>query len=160
MRLSFVSAVAITFHNFPEGVATFISALKSTTLGLPIAIAIAIHNIPEGICVSIPVYYCTGSKSKAVLWGTLAGLAEPLGALVALGIIRLSTGSVEGDVFSHTAYGVMFGMVSGMMVFISMAELLPTAQKYDPKGIYVTKAVVAGMFVMAVSLVLPILATA
>ncbi|KAJ3031623.1 Zinc transporter [Rhizophlyctis rosea] len=142
-----LSALAIAIHNFPEGLATFMAALQSPTLGA----SLAIHNIPEGICVALPIYYSTHSKTRAFLWGTLSGISEPIGALVGYGILRL-TGSTNG--FSKIAYGTMFGMVGGMMVFISLTELLPTAHRYCRDEGKIKTAVVVGMGVMALSLVL------
>lgn len=142
-RLGVFSALAIAIHNFPEGLATFAAALKDPSLGIPIAVAIAIHNIPEGIAVSIPIYYATGNRKKAFLYSFLSGLAEPLGAL--LGFLLLSS------FFNDTIFGILFAMVAGIMVFISLDELLPTASEYGEHHLSVY-GLVAGMIVMAVSL--------
>jgi ZIP family zinc transporter len=139
-RMGIFTAIAIAIHNFPEGLATFVGALKDPKLGLAIAVAIAIHNIPEGVAVSIPVYYATGSKKKAFFYSFLSGLAEPLGAL--LGYVILLT------FFNDLVFGILFASVAGIMVFISLDELLPTAQELAAYGL------VGGMVVMAVSLLL------
>ncbi len=144
-RMGIFSALAIAIHNFPEGLATFASALQDPTLGLSIAIAIAIHNIPEGIAVSVPIYYATGSKRRAFLLSFLSGLSEPVGALVGYFILF--------NLFNELMFGVIFAAVAGIMVFISFDELLPTAEKYGEHHIAVY-GVVAGMAVMALSLVL------
>lgn len=146
MRTGLVTALAIGLHNFPEGLATFVAALADPTVGAALAVAIAIHNIPEGCAVAIPVYYATGSRWKAFVWSLLSGLFEPIGAL--LGYLVLSTA------FSPVAYGVLFGIVGGMMVWICVSELLPTALKYDQDERIAIPALGAGMLVMAVSLVL------
>ncbi|MFW6306998.1 MAG: zinc transporter ZupT, partial [Bacillota bacterium] len=144
-RMGLFSALAIAIHNFPEGLATFASALSDPALGLSIAIAIAIHNIPEGISVSVPLYYATGSKKKAFLYSFLSGLAEPLGALIGYFIFR--------TFFNDLVFGILFGMVAGIMVYISIDELLPTSRKYgkEHQEIY---GFIAGMAVMALSLIL------
>jgi ZIP family zinc transporter len=144
-RMGLFTALAIAIHNFPEGLATFISALTDTKLGIAIAVAIAIHNIPEGIAVSIPIYYATGSRKKAFIYSFLSGLAEPVGALVGYAILF--------SFFNGIVFGVLFAAVAGIMVFISLDELLPTAGRFDEHHLAVY-GVVAGMVVMAVSLLL------
>jgi ZIP family zinc transporter len=146
-NMGFMTAVAIGLHNFPEGLATFVAALADPKLGGALAIAIAIHNIPEGICVAMPIYYATGSKWKGFWWSFLSGLSEPLGAIVGYAILR-------GNAMSDAAFGSLFGCVAGMMIFVSIKELIPTALKYDPHDVFVTNYVFVGMAVMALSLVL------
>jgi ZIP family zinc transporter len=145
MRMGLFSAIAISIHNFPEGLATFTGALQDPTLGLSIAIAIAIHNIPEGIAVSIPLYYATGNKMRAFLLSLSSGLSEPFGALI--GYIFLY------NILNETVMGLLFASVAGIMVFISLDELLPTAEKYGEHHIAIY-GLVAGMVVMALSLLL------
>jgi len=139
------TAIAIALHNFPEGLATYVAVLEEPKVGLILAIAIAIHNIPEGLCVSLPVYYATGNRPKAFLWGALSGITEPIGAFFGWLIFAKS--------FSDMVYGLMFGLVGGMMVMISFRELLPTANKFDPKDTVVSYSAVTGMLVMAISLI-------
>lgn len=145
LRMGTLSAIAIIIHNFPEGLATFASALNDPALGISIAIAIAIHNIPEGISVSIPIYYATGDKKKALIISFLSGLAEPLGAVIGFVVFRA--------IFNDLLFGILFGSVAGIMVFISVDELLPASRKYGSghKEIY---GFMAGMAVMALSLLL------
>lgn len=145
LRMGMFSALAIAIHNFPEGLATFTSALQDPTLGISIAVAIAIHNVPEGIAVSVPLYYATGSKAKAFKWSFLSGLSEPVGA--AIGFLILM------PFMSDVVYGVLFASVAGIMVFISLDELLPTAEKYGEHHLAIY-GLIAGMAVMALSLLL------
>jgi len=144
-RMGLFSALAIAIHNFPEGLATFASALSDPALGISIAIAIAIHNIPEGISVSVPLYYATGSKRKAFLYSFLSGVSEPVGAVIGFFIFR--------SFFNELVFGVLFGVVAGIMVYISIDELLPTSRKYgkEHQEIY---GFIAGMAVMSLSLLL------
>ena len=144
-RMGLMTALAIALHNFPEGLATFLGALQEPKLGVPIAVAIAIHNIPEGIAVSVPVYYATGSRRKAFLQSFLSGLAEPAGALVGFLLLR--------SFFTGATFGLAFAAVAGIMVFISIDELLPAAREYGEAHISIY-GVVTGMAVMAVSLLL------
>lgn len=144
-RMGVFSALAIAIHNFPEGIATFVGALADPALGTSIAVAIAIHNIPEGIAVSVPIFYATGSRKKAFGLSFLSGLSEPFGAVIGYFLIL--------RYFSDTLSGLMFAVVAGIMVFISLDELLPTAEKYGEHHIAMY-GVVAGMAVMAASLVL------
>jgi len=146
IKMGLNTAVAIAIHNFPEGLATFVAALGDPKVGGVLAIAIGIHNIPEGLCVAMPIYYATGNRWKAFGWAVLSGLSEPLAAL--LGWLVLAS------VFSQTAYAVLFGLTGGMMVIISVKELLPTAHRYDEHDTVVTYSFIFGMMVMAISLVL------
>jgi ZIP family zinc transporter len=145
MRMGVMSALAIAIHNFPEGLATFTAALKDPSLGIPIAVAIAIHNIPEGIAVSIPLYYATGNRKKAFMYSFVSGLSEPLGALV--GFLLLSR------FFNDLTLGIVFAMVAGIMVFISLDELLPAAEKYGEHHLSIY-GLISGMIVMAISLLM------
>jgi ZIP family zinc transporter len=152
MRMGLFTALAIGIHNFPEGLATFLAALQDPTLGLAIAIAVALHNIPEGISVSVPIYYATGNRKRAFTYSFLSGLAEPVGAGVAYVILRLVAGGPAG-VVPPQLMGVLFGGVAGIMVYISLDELLPTSRAYG-KGHDSLFGLVAGMAVMALSLLL------
>ncbi len=145
LKMGVVSAIAIAVHNFPEGLATFTAALTDPALGIAIAVAIAIHNIPEGIAVSIPLYYATGSKKKAFLYSFLSGLAEPVGALIGFLILM--------PFLNDTIFGLLFAAVAGIMVFISLDELLPTAREYGETHLSIY-GLIAGMIVMAISLIL------
>lgn len=145
MRMGVLTAMAIAIHNFPEGIATFTASLKDPNLGIAIAIAVAIHNIPEGIAVSIPVYYATGSKKKAFKLSFLSGLSEPFGAIVGFLILM--------PFFNDVLFGVLFAAVAGIMVFISLDELLPSAREYGEAHLSIY-GLIAGMMVMAVSLIL------
>ncbi|MFN3555462.1 MAG: zinc transporter ZupT [Bacteroidales bacterium] len=144
-RMGIMSAMAIAIHNFPEGLATFIVALQDIKLGLPIAIAIAIHNIPEGIAVSVPIYYATGSRKKAFKHSFLSGLAEPLGAIFGFLILM--------PFLNDVLFGFIFASVAGIMVFISIDELLPAAREYDQPHLSLY-GLIGGMALMAVSLIL------
>jgi ZIP family zinc transporter len=145
MRMGLFSAAAIAIHNFPEGIATFVAALDSPRLGVGIAAAVALHNIPEGIAVAVPVYYATGSRAQAFTWSFLSGLAEPLGALMAWVLL--------GGLVSPALKGALLAAVAGVMVFISLDELLPTAREYGEPHLALY-GLVAGMALMAASLVL------
>jgi zinc transporter, ZIP family len=145
MRMGLLSAIAITVHNIPEGLATFIAALTDLSIGIPIAIAIAIHNIPEGIAVSVPIYYATGSRRKAFKYSFLSGLAEPLGALIGWLVLM--------PYLTASMFGITFAGVAGIMVFISIDELLPAAREYGEHHLSIY-GLIAGMAVMGVSLVL------
>ena len=144
-RMGLLSAIAIAIHNFPEGIATFAATIKDPKLGIAIAVAVAIHNIPEGIAVSIPVYYATGSRKKAFCLSFLSGLSEPVGAVIGYLILM--------PFISDAALGILFAAVAGIMVFISLDELLPTSREYGRAHLSIY-GLVAGMMVMAVSLLL------
>jgi zinc transporter ZupT len=118
-----LTTIAITLHNFPEGLATFIATLAEPSLGIALAVAIAVHNVPEGMAVAMPVYYASGSKWKGFMWATLSGLSEPIGGIVGWLMLRNS--------LTNTGFGVVFAIVGGMMVFIVIHEMVPLAVKYD-----------------------------
>jgi zinc transporter, ZIP family len=145
LKMGVFTALAIGIHNFPEGIATFTSALQDPALGVAIAIAIAIHNIPEGIAVSVPVYFATGDKKKAFKLSFLSGLSEPVGAIVAFLFLM--------PFLNDVMFGIIFAAVAGIMVFISLDELLPAAKKYDEAHMSIY-GLIGGMAVMAVSLLL------
>ncbi len=145
MRMGLFSALAIAIHNFPEGLATFMGALSDPSLGISIAVAIAIHNIPEGVAVSAPIYYATGNRKKAFWLSFLSGLAEPVGAALGYFILR--------SVFNERTFGIIFAAVAGIMVYISLDELLPTAEEYGEHHIAIG-GLIAGMVIMAGSLLL------
>lgn len=136
MRLGFFSALVIAIHNFPEGMATFMSAMTDTKLGISIAFAIAIHNIPEGIAIAVPIYYATKKRGKAVLNATLSGLAEPIGGVVGFLLLR--------NFLSPVILGIVLAIVAGIMVYISLDELLPNAENYGEHHIAIM-GVIAGM---------------
>lgn len=145
LRMGLFTALAIGIHNFPEGLATFTAALTDPALGLSIAIAIAIHNIPEGISVSVPIYFATGSKPKAFWYSFLSGVSEPVGALIGYILLR--------PFMTDTTFGLLFASVAGIMVFISLDELLPTAREYC-SGHNAVYGLISGMAVMAISLLM------
>ena len=145
MRAGLLTALAIGLHNFPEGLATFMTSVEDLRLGVPVAIAVGIHNIPEGIAVSVPIYYATGNRGLAFLLSALSGLSEPLGAL--LGLLLLA------GFWSEVLLGLSLAVVAGIMIFISFDVLLPSAESYGEHHPTVY-ALVAGMAVMALSLLL------
>lgn len=144
-RTGVFTALAIAVHNFPEGIATFVSALQDPSIAIPVVFAIAIHNIPEGIAVSVPVYHATGSKLKAFKYSFISGLAEPLGAFIAWLILL--------PVMNNIIFGVIFAAVAGIMVFISFDELLPAAREYGEHHLSIY-GLISGMIIMALSLLL------
>ena len=143
MRTGLLVALGIGVHNFPEGLATFVAALKDTKLGIAIAVAIAIHNIPEGLAVSAPIYAATGSRGKAFLWSFLSGVSEPAGAAVA-GLVLL-------PFLNATVLGWTLAAVAGIMVAISVDELIPAAKSFGSEHTPIV-GVIFGMAVMALSL--------
>jgi ZIP family zinc transporter len=144
-RLGILTALAIGIHNFPEGIVTFFSTLSSATVGISIAVAVALHNIPEGIAVSVPIYYSTGSRTRAFWLSMLSGVSEPIGAIVAYVLLRAF--------LADHLVGIVFAAVAGIMVFVSLDQLIPNAKKYGEshQSVY---GLVVGMAIMAVTLIL------
>lgn len=144
MRAGVITAIALMLHNMPEGLATFVSAYASPALGLPIVMAVALHNIPEGIAVYAPIYLATNSKKKAFALSFASGLTEPIGALI--GWFALSA------FINDLVYGIVFALIAGIMVFISLKELLPLALEFDSSISFI--GLFVGMIIMAISLYL------
>lgn len=145
MRIGLLTATALALHNFPEGIATFVSALENVSLGFTIAVAIALHNIPEGIAVSMPVYYATGSRTKAFWYSFISGVVEPVGAILAYFILM--------PFLDEMTIAILLSGVAGIMVFIALDQLLPAAEEYGEHHISIY-GMVAGMALMAISLLM------
>jgi ZIP family zinc transporter len=143
-RTAVLIALGVTIHNFPEGIATFAGALHNSHMGMAIALAIALHNIPEGLAISVPVYAATGSRAKAFLWSFLSGIAEPIGAVVAALFLL--------PFLSDTSLSLVLAAVAGVMVFISLDELVPVARSFCGEEHWSILGVGVGMAVMAASL--------
>lgn len=145
LRTGLFTALIIAIHNFPEGMATFVSSIQSPSLGIAIAIAIAIHNIPEGISVAIPVYCATGGRKRAFAWTLVSGMGEPLGALLAYFVLL--------PILNDIVFGVLFAVIAGIMIFISFDELLPSAEEYGEHHLSIY-GLITGMAVMAAGLLI------
>ncbi len=145
MRTALVTGLALLLHNFPEGVLTFFAGTADPSLGLRTAAAIALHNIPEGLAVAVPFAYATRRRTAGVLAALVSGLAEPLGALIGFGLLL--------PVIGPATMGISFAAIAGIMVFISLDELLPTAEETGEHH-HAIYGLIAGMAVMAVSLML------
>ncbi|MCI6266442.1 MAG: ZIP family metal transporter [Erysipelotrichaceae bacterium] len=122
-KVGIISMVAIILHNLPEGIATFISTTKDTSLGISLAVAIALHNIPEGISISVPIYYSTKSKIKAIFYTFISAMSEPLGAILTYLFLF--------PFINNVVLGLLFAFIAGIMIQISLTELIPTAQNYS-----------------------------
>jgi ZIP family zinc transporter len=143
MLSGFMVAVGIAIHNFPEGIAVFMSSLGNTKFGILIAFATALHNIPEGVAVATPIYFATKSKFKAFSYSLLAGIAEPIGAIVAFIVLQ--------PYLSPILLSYVFAFVAGIMVYISFDELLPSCFE-NSRGHTAIAGIVIGMLIMALSL--------
>lgn len=140
-----VTAIGISLHNFPEGIAVFLGSLKGLRVGASLAFAIALHNIPEGVAVALPYYFATGSRWKALRMAALSGLAEPLGVLAVAFLFPAD--------LSHDLIEGMLGGVGGIMAFLTLHEMLPLAFKYTGHKVAVASCF-AGMAAMSLSLFL------
>jgi ZIP family zinc transporter len=143
-RTGLFTAIALAIHNFPEGFATFVSALEEVSLGVSIAIAIAIHNIPEGMSVSLPIYHATDDRKKAFWYATLSGIAEPIGAIIGFFVLL--------PLMGEATLGIVFALVAGIMIYISFDELLPAARVHGNAHTTIL-GITLGMFVMGASLI-------
>jgi ZIP family zinc transporter len=145
MKTSIFTFIGVFIHNFPEGIATFVGTITEVQLGIVLAVAIALHNIPEGIAVAVPIYACTGSKKKAFKWSFLSGISEPLGAVLAWIILT--------PFINDYLLSAMLGVVGGIMIYISLDELLPVSRALGKEHISIL-GIITGMFVMTLSLII------
>lgn len=145
-RAGMMTSIAIAIHNFPEGLALFVSSLQGMETGIILSIGIILHNLPEGVAIAAPVYYATGSKLQAFKWTAISGAAQPLGA--AVGWAAVSGG------LSYALQASLYAVVAGMLVCIAAKELLPGAYRFDPKGKYFVLSFFVGISIIASSLVL------
>ncbi len=143
-RAGLITALAVTLHNFPEGMATFLVSSEDILLGIPVAIAIAIHNIPEGIAIALPIFHATGKKRLAILYTFLSGISEPVGGLI--GVVLLKT------LLPAPTVGITTAAVAGIMVYLSFDTLLPLAREYGENH-HVIIGIVSGMLIMGLSLI-------
>lgn len=139
-KVGIISMIAIILHNLPEGIATFVATSSDIKLGLSLTLAIAMHNIPEGISISVPIYYSTGSKKKAILYTLISALSEPLGAFLAFIFLK--------DFINDTILGILFSLIAGIMIQISLCELLPTAFKYNNKKYIIIFFIIGIIFML------------
>lgn len=143
-RAGLITALAVTLHNFPEGMATFLVSSQDLALGIPVAIAIAIHNIPEGIAIALPIFHATGRKRLAILYSFMSGISEPIGGLI--GVVLLKT------IMPEQSVGVMTAAIAGIMVYLSFDTLLPLAREYGENH-HVIIGIIMGMLIMSFSLI-------
>lgn len=144
-RAGLITAIAICVHNFPEGMATFLTSTQNITLGLSVALAIAIHNIPEGIAVALPIYHLTGKKRYAMLYATLSGITEPIGALAGMFVFSLFVPEI--------LVGALMAAVAGIMIYIAFDTLLPLAKEYGDWHLSLT-GIISGILFIWISLIL------
>ena len=144
-RAGLFTAIAICVHNFPEGMATFLTTTQNITLGASVAIAIAIHNIPEGIAVALPLYHVTGKKRYAMLYATLSGITEPIGAIVGMFLFSLFVPQI--------LVGALMAAVAGIMIYIAFDTLLPLAKEYGDWHLSLT-GIISGVLFIWLSLIL------
>ncbi|ELJ7018393.1 zinc transporter ZupT [Salmonella enterica] len=144
-RTAILLTLGISLHNFPEGIATFVTASSNLELGFGIALAVALHNIPEGLAVAGPVYAATGSKRTAIFWAGISGMAEILGGVLAWLIL--------GSLVSPIVMAAIMAAVAGIMVALSVDELMPLAKEIDPNN-NPSYGVLCGMSIMGLSLVI------
>ncbi len=142
-KIGILSFLTLILHNLPEGILTFMSSMHSYNLGLKICFAIAMHNIPEGIAIAVPIYYATKNKIKALYITFLSSLAEPIGAIITYLFLK--------DMITDKGVGITLIIVSGIMITLSIEELLPEAKKYN-KERYIIKGIIIGIVISLISI--------
>ena len=145
LRSALVTTAAIVLHNLPEGILTLFTSYASPALGITLTLAIALHNIPEGVAISVPVYYATGSRVRAVLYALFSGLAEPAGALLAFCLLR--------GFFSPLFLNGLIATVAGIMIYVSISELIPEGFSYGRRG-HAVAGLAVGVLTMSIGICL------
>ena len=145
LRSALVTTAAIVLHNLPEGILTLFTSYASPALGMTLTLAIALHNIPEGIAISVPVYYATGSRVRAVLYALFSGLAEPAGALLAVFLLR--------GFLSPLFLNGLIATVAGIMIYVSISELVPEGFSYGKRG-HAVAGLAVGVLTMSIGICL------
>lgn len=144
-RVGLLSMIALMLHNFPEGIATFMASYNDLSAGISLGIAIMLHNIPEGISISVPIYYATGSKKRGVIYSLISGLAEPLGAILAFIVLK--------NYINDITIALVLVIVAGIMITISINEMLPEVNSYNKKNISILGMII-GVILVIVNLLL------
>lgn len=144
-RVGLLSMIALMLHNFPEGIATFMASYNDLSAGISLGIAIMLHNIPEGISISVPIYYATGSKKRGVIYSLISGLAEPLGAILAFIVLK--------NYINEITIALVLVIVAGIMITISINEMLPEVNSYNKKNISILGMII-GVILVIVNLLL------
>ncbi len=144
-RVGLLSMIALMLHNFPEGIATFMASYNDLSAGISLGIAIMLHNIPEGISISVPIYYATGSKKRGVIYSLISGLAEPLGAILAFIVLK--------NYINDVTIALVLVIVAGIMITISINEMLPEVNSYNKKNISILGMII-GVLLVIVNLLL------
>ena len=139
-KVGIISMIAIILHNIPEGIATFVATNSNVSLGISLAVAIAMHNIPEGISISVPIYYSTGSRRKALLYTFISALSEPFGAVITFLFLK--------NIMNDLILGILFSVIAGIMLQISFCELLPSAKKYNNVKYFILFFLLGVMFML------------
>ena len=140
-KLGILSMITLIIHNFPEGILTFLSSYSDPKLGIKLAFAITMHNIPEGIAISVPIYYATNSRKKAILHSALSGLAEPFGALLAYLFLA--------KYINETMISFILIIVAGLMITLAIEQMLPECLKYN-KSKYLNIGLVSGVVIVLI----------
>lgn len=144
-KLGILNMIVLILHNLPEGIATFLSSYQSMSLGLKLGFAIMLHNIPEGISIAVPIYYATGSKYRAFKATFISGVSEPLGAILAFLFLK--------NYVSEVMISIVLIIVAGLMITLSIQELLPKALKYKEKAL-LKIGLISGVVVVIINILL------
>ena len=139
-KLGVLNMFALMLHNFPEGIATFVSSYQNINLGIKLGIAIMLHNIPEGISIAVPIYYATHNKKEAIKKAFLSGLAEPLGAILAFLIFK--------NFITENFLSIILLLVAGIMITISIEEMYPEVIKYKEKKVFYIGIILGTFFIL------------
>ena len=139
-KVGIISMIAIILHNVPEGIATFVATNSDVSLGISLAVAIAMHNIPEGISISVPIYYSTGSRKKAMLYTFISALSEPFGALITFLFLK--------NIMNDIILGILFASIAGIMIQIALCELIPTARRYKDNKYLIIFFIIGTIFML------------
>ena len=141
LRVGILTAVTLTLHNFPEGMAVAVGTMGSVHLGLKLAVAIALHNIPEGMAIALPLIMSKACSPLGAIGVAFAsGLSEPVGALLTLLVLQNITPE-------RVDFALAF--VGGVMTAIAVCDLLPESLRLQRTAMtcagFVTGTVAMGL---------------
>lgn len=139
-KLGIINTIALMLHNIPEGILTFSTTSINISLGISLAISIIFHNIPEGISISVPIYYSTKSKRKAWFYVFISGFSETLGAIITYLFLY--------KFINSNFIGITLSLTTGIMIYISLIELLPNSLEYSNKKTSYISFIIGFIFMM------------
>ena len=132
--------IAITIHNFPEGLATGVGfGTDDISNGIAIAVGIGLQNMPEGLAVALALVREGYSKKYSFLIALITGLVEPIGAVLGYGLVSIF----------NPILGIVLALAGGAMLFVISDEIIPETHSngYERQATY---GIIIGFIIMMI----------